>query len=208
MRESTSPGRTSRPVSRVPSGHEGSGACSPGAPALYGTERIRFSCIGRMNGETSATTGTSGLAPRAFASCTGRRGERPERIYLGIHWASTRRRNQTGRRCEIVFDPLRAAASLTVLARVGGARRAASRLQRRWRQRRARRVRKWADLGSSLTSLTMRGGYRREIQFVSNSHHSCPWRAERWNAWWLLCQPSPQARSPTHQQFVEPSGVL
>jgi hypothetical protein len=29
-------------------------------------------------------------------------------------------------------------------------------------------------------------------------HHSRPWRAEYSKAWWLLCQPSPKARRPTH----------
>lgn len=35
-------------------------------------------------------------------------------------------------------------------------------------------------------------------QVMSTCHHSRPWRALDSKAWWLLCQPSPQARMPTH----------
>lgn len=37
-------------------------------------------------------------------------------------------------------------------------------------------------------------------QVMSTCHHSRPWRALASNAWWLLCQPSPQASRPTHLQ--------
>src|SRR5215210_8030768 len=42
---------------------------------------------------------------------------------------------------------------------------------------------------------------------MSNSYHVRPWRALVGCAWWLLCQPSPNVRSATHQLFVESSRV-
>jgi hypothetical protein len=41
----------------------------------------------------------------------------------------------------------------------------------------------------------------------SNSNQRSPCRAERWCAWWLLCHPSPQEISATHQLFRESSPV-
>lgn len=35
-------------------------------------------------------------------------------------------------------------------------------------------------------------------QVISNCHHSSPCRAENSKAWWLLCQPSPNASNATH----------
>ena len=49
---------------------------------------------------------------------------------------------------------------------------------------------------------------RMTIHVMSSCHHSRPWRAENSNAWWLLCQPSPNASSPTHQLLRERSPVL
>src|SRR5450759_2490 len=45
------------------------------------------------------------------------------------------------------------------------------------------------------------------IQEMSNSYHARPWRAETGCAWWLLCQPSPNVRSATHQLLRESSRV-
>ena len=42
---------------------------------------------------------------------------------------------------------------------------------------------------------------------VMSSSQPNPWRAERWKAWWVLCQPSPQATTPTHQRLRESSFV-
>src|SRR5438128_994252 len=41
----------------------------------------------------------------------------------------------------------------------------------------------------------------------SNSYHARPWRAEVGCAWWLLCQPSPNEISATHQLLRESSRV-
>ena len=46
------------------------------------------------------------------------------------------------------------------------------------------------------------------IQFKSSSYQARPWRAEVGCAWWLLCHPSPNVRSATHQLLVESSRVL
>src|SRR5262245_2701076 len=45
------------------------------------------------------------------------------------------------------------------------------------------------------------------IQEMSNSYHARPWRADTGCAWWLLCQPSPNVRSATHQLLRESSRV-
>jgi hypothetical protein len=47
----------------------------------------------------------------------------------------------------------------------------------------------------------------RMTSHVVSSSHPNPWRAERWKAWCVLCQPSPHARRPTHQRFRESSFV-
>src|SRR5918999_2762000 len=44
-------------------------------------------------------------------------------------------------------------------------------------------------------------------QLTSTSYHARPWRAETGCAWWLLCHPSPNVMSATHQLFVESSRV-
>src|SRR5215510_688168 len=46
------------------------------------------------------------------------------------------------------------------------------------------------------------------IQFRSSSYQARPWRAETGCAWWLLCQPSPNVMSATHQLLVESSRVV
>merc|ERR1711869_135708 len=43
---------------------------------------------------------------------------------------------------------------------------------------------------------------------TSTWYHSSPCLAEYSNAWWLLCHPSPHARSATHQLFLLRSPVL
>ena len=45
------------------------------------------------------------------------------------------------------------------------------------------------------------------IQEMSNSYQARPWRAETGWAWWLLCQPSPNVSSATHQLLRESSRV-
>ena len=45
------------------------------------------------------------------------------------------------------------------------------------------------------------------IQLMSNSYQARPWRAETGCAWWLLCQPSPNVSSATHQLLRESSRV-
>src|SRR5215203_6361864 len=45
------------------------------------------------------------------------------------------------------------------------------------------------------------------IQLMSSSYHARPWRALTGCAWWLLCHPSPNESSATHQLFVESSRV-
>ena len=42
---------------------------------------------------------------------------------------------------------------------------------------------------------------------MSNSYQARPWRAETGCAWWLLCQPSPNVSSATHQLLRESSRV-
>ena len=44
-------------------------------------------------------------------------------------------------------------------------------------------------------------------QVGSNSYQARPWRADVGWAWWLLCQPSPNVRSATHQLLRESSFV-
>src|SRR6188472_4543378 len=41
----------------------------------------------------------------------------------------------------------------------------------------------------------------------SNSYHARPWRDEVGWAWWLLCHPSPNVNSATHQLLRESSRV-
>src|SRR6476620_9154239 len=45
------------------------------------------------------------------------------------------------------------------------------------------------------------------IHEMSNSYQARPWRADTGCAWWLLCQPSPNVRSATHQLLRESSRV-
>src|SRR4051812_19465476 len=45
------------------------------------------------------------------------------------------------------------------------------------------------------------------IQEISNSYQASPWRAETGCAWWLLCHPSPNVSSATHQLLRESSLV-
>src|SRR3982751_6516246 len=45
------------------------------------------------------------------------------------------------------------------------------------------------------------------IQEISNSYQASPWRAETGCAWWLLCHPSPNVSSATHQLLRESSVV-
>jgi len=54
----------------------------------------------------------------------------------------------------------------------------------------------------SLTFVASPSFWNSEItaQVASYCHHSRPCRALNSNAWWLLCQPSPNARMPTHLQ--------
>src|ERR1041385_6759305 len=47
-----------------------------------------------------------------------------------------------------------------------------------------------------------------QSQLTSSSYHASPWRTQRGSAWWLLCQPSPNVKSATHQLLVESSRVL
>ena len=42
---------------------------------------------------------------------------------------------------------------------------------------------------------------------MSNSYQARPWRADVGCAWWLLCQPSPNVISATHQLLRESSRV-
>src|SRR5690242_5049369 len=44
-------------------------------------------------------------------------------------------------------------------------------------------------------------------QLISSSYQSRPWRTQLGSAWWLLCQPSPNVNSATHQLLVELSRV-
>src|SRR4029079_17713716 len=48
---------------------------------------------------------------------------------------------------------------------------------------------------------------RRASQLKSTSYHARPCRALVGCAWWLLCHPSPNVSSATHQLFVESSCV-
>src|SRR5271166_4419224 len=48
---------------------------------------------------------------------------------------------------------------------------------------------------------------RMPYQFMSNSYHASPWRADCGCAWWLLCQPSPKLRYATHHRLRESSSV-
>src|ERR1039457_3492609 len=46
-----------------------------------------------------------------------------------------------------------------------------------------------------------------QSQLISSSYQARPWRTERGSAWWLLCQPSPNVNTATHQLLVESSRV-
>src|SRR6266516_1532633 len=46
-----------------------------------------------------------------------------------------------------------------------------------------------------------------QSQLISSSYQARPWRTQRGSAWWLLCQPSPNVNTATHQLFVESSRV-
>ena len=46
------------------------------------------------------------------------------------------------------------------------------------------------------------------IHVISIYHHFKPCLTELSNAWWLLCHPSPRARTPTKGLFIEISPVL
>ena len=84
------------PFPAFPSGHAGfGGALFQILRDFYGTDRIAFTFVSdEFNGETLDNEGhVRPLVPRSFSALSQAEEENGQsRIYLGIHWASTRRR--------------------------------------------------------------------------------------------------------------------